>query len=337
MRTGTGRKGFRLLAVLARRPLWLLAMALSAVAWVAEAASLALAPVPVVATVRNAGRGLLVVVGRRWLEEHFSRLELAGVALASAGGVLTTASAGHTAVTRRPLSNLTELAVGVTCLVGAGALAWSLSRLAGDNFAWARASGVADGAAVGFLFAGTGVFTKEIGDRIALNGARGVPSVLVCLAPTADAGYGGLVAKPSDSRPSGRPTPPPSRRQTRPSPRSGSSAPSSLSTARRSRRGASAVALLGGGGLPRPARRSCSVLARLATPAAAAAAAAAPQASPSRRARRAGPPSGVDGGPEPSKRGCRRPLSQDLRGRRACAGPTRLPYPRRARRGPCGS
>ena len=87
----------------------------------------------VVATVRNAGRGLLVVGGGRWLEEHFTRLELAGVALASAGGALTTASAAHTAVTRRPLSNLTELAVGVTCLVGAGAVAWSGSRLAGDE------------------------------------------------------------------------------------------------------------------------------------------------------------------------------------------------------------
>jgi hypothetical protein len=71
MRNGTGRKGARLLAALARRPLWLVAMALSALAWSTEAASLTLAPVPVVATVRNAGRGLLVVGGGRWLEEHF--------------------------------------------------------------------------------------------------------------------------------------------------------------------------------------------------------------------------------------------------------------------------
>src|SRR5580658_4061644 len=131
IRSGTGLKGFRLLAVLARRPLWLLAMALSALAWAAEAASLALAPVPVVATVRNAGRGLLVVGGARWLEENFSRLELAGVVLASAGGALTTASTAHTGVSRRPLSNLTELAVGASCLVGAGAVTWCASWLAG--------------------------------------------------------------------------------------------------------------------------------------------------------------------------------------------------------------
>jgi hypothetical protein len=40
MRSGTGRKRARLLAALARRPLWLFAMALSALAWVAGAASL---------------------------------------------------------------------------------------------------------------------------------------------------------------------------------------------------------------------------------------------------------------------------------------------------------
>ncbi|MGO9661052.1 MAG: hypothetical protein ACLP7F_22195, partial [Acidimicrobiales bacterium] len=60
MRTATARTGLRLLAALARRPGWLAAMVLSALAWVGEAASLALAPVPIVATLRNAGRGLLV-------------------------------------------------------------------------------------------------------------------------------------------------------------------------------------------------------------------------------------------------------------------------------------
>ena len=57
MRTATARSGLRLLAALARRPAWLAAMVLSALAWVGEAASLALAPVPIVATLRNAGRG----------------------------------------------------------------------------------------------------------------------------------------------------------------------------------------------------------------------------------------------------------------------------------------
>jgi hypothetical protein len=37
---------------------------------------------------------------------------------------------------------------------------------------------VATGAAVGLLFAATGVFTKEIGDRFAVNGASALPSVV---------------------------------------------------------------------------------------------------------------------------------------------------------------
>lgn len=177
MRTATAEVGLRLLAALAKRPLWVLAIAFSALAWVGEAASLALAPVPVVATVRNAGRGLLVVGGGRWLEERFSRLELAGVVLASAGGAITAISAAHTGVARQPLSNLTELAVGATCLVGAGVVVWLSSWLAGANPGWTGASGVATGAAVGLVFAGTGVFTKEIGDRFALYGVGGLPSV----------------------------------------------------------------------------------------------------------------------------------------------------------------
>jgi hypothetical protein len=41
-----------------------------------------------------------------------------------------------------------------------------------------KAAGVATGAAVGLLFAGTGVFTKEIGDRFAIYGVGGLTAVL---------------------------------------------------------------------------------------------------------------------------------------------------------------
>jgi drug/metabolite transporter (DMT)-like permease len=179
MRTATGRTGLRLLAALARRPAWLAAMVLSALAWVAEAASLALAPVPVVATLRNAGRGLLVVGGGRWLDERFSRLEIAGVALASAGGAITAIGAARSEVVRKPLSNWSELAVGASCTLLAGSVAALSSRLARAPGARRRkAAGVAAGAAVGVLFAGTGVFTKEIGDRFALYGVGGLTAVL---------------------------------------------------------------------------------------------------------------------------------------------------------------
>jgi hypothetical protein len=214
-----GRSGFRLLAALARRPVWLLAMALSSLAWVAEAASLALAPIPVTATLRNAGRGLLVVGGGRWLGERFSRLELLGVAMASAGGVLTAISVVNSGVSRKLLSNLTQFEVGIIFMLAAGIVAglanWSggFGRSRGfgrrrakeahpadqDKAKYAvpakdtlpardtlprgnpgreKAAGIAMGAAVGLLFAGTGVFTKEVGDRFAVYGFGALGSVL---------------------------------------------------------------------------------------------------------------------------------------------------------------
>ncbi|HXW80239.1 MAG TPA: hypothetical protein VEJ84_12115, partial [Acidimicrobiales bacterium] len=126
-----GRSGFRLLAALARRPIWLLAMALSSLAWVAEAAALALAPIPVTATLRNAGRGLLVVGGGRWLGERFSRLELLGVALATAGGILTAISVVNSTVSRKLLSNLTQFVVGVIFTLAAGVVVGLATRVGG--------------------------------------------------------------------------------------------------------------------------------------------------------------------------------------------------------------
>ena len=125
MRSGRQHDGLRLLAALARRPLWLLALVLSALAWVAEASSLALAPVPAVATLRTAGRGLLVVAGWRWLGERFSRLELTGVVMASAGGALTAVGTANAQVVRRPLSNLSEVLVAVTCVLAAASVSRS--------------------------------------------------------------------------------------------------------------------------------------------------------------------------------------------------------------------
>jgi len=235
-------RGLRLLALLARRPLWLLAIGLSAAGWVCEAASLATAPVPVVATLRNAGRGMLVVGGGKWLDERFSRLELTGVALASSGAIITAVAAAHTAVVRSPLSNSTELLVAVACATGAAGVASVASRLAGPRPAGPKqepgtpsrldparrleraeelgpvtgpaqaaaaqrsparavaavapvpegqehlqrrekAAGTAAGAAVGLLFAGTGVFTKEIGDRFAIYGVSGLVATIASAGP----------------------------------------------------------------------------------------------------------------------------------------------------------
>lgn len=160
----------RLLAVLVRRRWWLLAMALSVLAWTAEAGALGLAPVPLVTTLRSAGRGALVVAGHRWLGEHFGRVELAAVVLLAAGGALTASSVASTSAAAPPLSNIAELLVAATAAVLAGALARSRS-------------GVVVGSAVGVLFVATGVFTKEIGDRVVRDGAGAIMGALATPGP----------------------------------------------------------------------------------------------------------------------------------------------------------
>lgn len=157
---GAGR-GLRLLVVLVRRRWWLLAMALSVVGWATEAAALALAPIPVVTTLRGAGRGVLVVVGRRWLDESFGGVELAGVGLLAGGGILAALGAASGGPVAGPLSNLAELAVGAAVVVPA-------------LLAWRARHGLLTAAVAGLLFAATGVYTKEIGDRVARHGLAGI-------------------------------------------------------------------------------------------------------------------------------------------------------------------
>ena len=163
--TDSPRRGIRLLGQLVRRPLWLTAMALSLVAWGAEAGALGLAPVPVVTTLRSAGRGGLVFAGHRWLGERFGRVELVGVALVALGGILTASSVVSAHPAARPLSTLDELLVAAS----AGLLAAALAR--SDN-------GLVLGTAVGVLFVATGVFTKEIGDRFVRDGATAIWQLL---------------------------------------------------------------------------------------------------------------------------------------------------------------
>lgn len=153
MQVGVGERGLALLATLFRRPWWLLAMALSLLAWAAEAGSLGLVPVPVVTSLRSLGRGGLVVAGHRWLGERFARTELLGVILLAVGGVLVASSVITSGATSPPLSDITELLTALALSVPAAALARSHS-------------GILKGAAVGILFVATGVFTKEVADWV---------------------------------------------------------------------------------------------------------------------------------------------------------------------------
>lgn len=157
-------KGFRLLAALIRRPWWLVAMAVSVAAWVAQATSLALLPVAVAASLLGAGRALLVVLGVRWLGERFRARELVGVGLASAGAIAVAATSQGN-VSRVELSNWAQLALGG----GAVVVAFVVTR-------WR--TGIGYGAGAGVLFATTGAYTKEIADRFATHGLGGLVLVL---------------------------------------------------------------------------------------------------------------------------------------------------------------
>lgn len=170
MQVGVGKRGLALLATLIRRPWWLLAMALSLLAWAAEAGSLGLVPVPVVTSLRSLGRGGLVVAGHRWLGERFTWVELSGVALLAVGGVLVASSVITSGATSPPLSDLTELLTAVVLSVPA----WVLAR---------SHSGILKGAAVGILFVATGVFTKEIADRVVRDGGAAFLQLLITPGP----------------------------------------------------------------------------------------------------------------------------------------------------------
>ncbi len=170
MQVGVGKRGLSLLASLGRSPGWLLAMGLSLLAWLAEAGSLALVPVPVVTSLRSLGRGGLVFMGHRWLGERFRRIELLGVILLAVGGIVVASTVQVSGATSPPLSDLTEVLVGLISAV----VAWLLAR---------SRSGVMMGAAVGVLFVATGVFTKEISDRVVRHGDIGIYKLLLTPGP----------------------------------------------------------------------------------------------------------------------------------------------------------
>ncbi|MGH2872000.1 MAG: hypothetical protein ACRDL5_06010 [Solirubrobacteraceae bacterium] len=169
LHAGTGRRGLALLVLLARRPWWLVAMGFSVIAWASETAALGLAPVPVVTTLRSAGRGGLVIAGHQWLDEHFGRLELVALVLLTAGGILTAVSAATHPVAA-PLSIADEL------LIAAISVALTVILARGRH-------SLGLGSAVGVLFVATGIYGKEIGDRIVRDGSSALTALLVTPGP----------------------------------------------------------------------------------------------------------------------------------------------------------
>jgi len=172
----------RLLAVLARRRVWLAAIFVSLLAWVAEAVALATAPIATVIPLMSAGSAVLVAVGIRWLGERFEGRELVAVAMVTIGAAAAAVTGGQSEVSRTALAPLVQL--------GVGGLALFLGLVVG-----ARRSGVGYGAAAGVLYAATAIYSKEIGDRFAVHGLSAIrvlatnpaPWALVALAVIAQA------------------------------------------------------------------------------------------------------------------------------------------------------
>jgi hypothetical protein len=137
---------------------------------VAQAAGLALAPITLVVPLMAVGSALLVLLGVRWLGERFGPLELTAIALVAAGGSAAAIAAAGVSPARAALDASTQLGLAA----GAAVAALLVSRGRG---------GIALGAAAGCLFAATVIWTKEVGDRLAADGWRGLELLLVSPAP----------------------------------------------------------------------------------------------------------------------------------------------------------
>jgi len=159
-----------ILGHLARRPIWLLAMAVDALAWATQAAAMALAPVAVVLPLLGAGSALLVPIGTKLLGERYRGGEIFAVLMALAGASAVAIAAGGVEPARAALPERVLLAVAAVS--AGGAFLASRSR-----------SGVAFGTTAGLLYAGTAIFTKEVGDRFAEEGAHAILTLVT--SPTA--------------------------------------------------------------------------------------------------------------------------------------------------------
>jgi multidrug transporter EmrE-like cation transporter len=159
-----------ILGRLARRPLWLVAMALDASSWGVLAAAMALAPIAVVLPLQGAGTALLVPIGIRLLGEKYHRHETLAILAVLAGAVAVTIAAAGLDAAKSALPGPALWAVAGVAILAA----FLASRLK---------SGLACGATAGLLYAGTAIFTKEVGTRFADRGLAALASL--ALWPTA--------------------------------------------------------------------------------------------------------------------------------------------------------
>jgi hypothetical protein len=151
--------GLRLSLVrqIARRPLWLAALALDGLGWPFQLLALSLAPLTVVQPTLSVGLLLLLAVGARRLGEHVGRLEVAAT-VAIVGGVTGLALAAP------PHSNATPDPVPLALLLGA------LVLLCAAPYALRRRREVGAGTmivAAGSAFTATALSSKLLTDELA--------------------------------------------------------------------------------------------------------------------------------------------------------------------------
>ena len=160
----------RLLPALVRRKLWVAASLLDFLAWLAQVAAMALAPIALVVPVMGVGAAVLVALGIGWLGERFGSAEIVGIVLVGAGATAAAVAAGNGSVARSPLPFADQVAIGGVALAAASVLARSKT-------------GIGYGLAAGCLYGATAVYTKEVGDRFAEHGAGAVARLLASPTP----------------------------------------------------------------------------------------------------------------------------------------------------------
>src|SRR2546425_3532542 len=118
----------QILFALARRRLWLAANLLAIVAWTAQVAALALAPIALVMPLMGAGAALLVALGVRWLGERFGKLELLAIASAGVGAAVAASAVAGSPVAPAPLFGADLAGRGVVSTAPAARIAGGASR-----------------------------------------------------------------------------------------------------------------------------------------------------------------------------------------------------------------
>lgn len=163
-------EGVRIIFALARKPIWLLGIALQMVGFGLHVFALTQAPVTIVQAI--IGTGIVFVVLFSWavLHEIPGRREIAGIATAVCGVVLLVLTIGEEAGIDGV--SWAALVISVAVLGGVVAVAVGVSRSHGHM---GRGTGVLAGLAAGVAFGSSDTMNRLMGAWLAPNGGRQPP------------------------------------------------------------------------------------------------------------------------------------------------------------------